>query len=147
MVKAPRRDKEAPAGACHNKMQSILRAALATNVSADNLQDTVIIAMAVMLMMQTTVHQIADMVSMRHRLMPATRTVNVAGFVLEATLVDRRTVFRVHIRYFNDVLVDMVVMRMMKMAIVKIVHMVAVPYGRMAAVGAVDVRVVLMLRM
>lgn len=118
----------------------------AASISGHDFQRTVVVAMTVMSMVQTTVHQIADMVSVRDRLVPASGAMHVTLLVPETVISDRRAVIRVRGGDFDDMLVDVIFMRMMEVAVVQIVHMIAVAHSRMAAAGAVDVRVVFVFR-
>ena len=67
----------------------------AASASADDFQRPVIIAMAVVGMVQTAIHQIADMVSMRDSLVPASGAMDMAGLVTEAVVGNGRTALRV----------------------------------------------------
>jgi len=54
-------------------------------------------------------------------------------------------VLRVLVRHFDHMLIHVIFMRMVKVSIVEIVHVIVVAYGRMAATWAMDMRMVLML--
>lgn len=114
--------------------------------SADDFQRPVIVAMTVMRMVQTAVHQIADMVSMRDGLMSASGAMDMTVLMTEILICDGRTLIRVLVGYFDDMLVHMIFMRMVKMTVVKIVHVIAVAHRRMAATGSVNMRMVFMFR-
>ena len=118
----------------------------ASSVSADDFQRPVVVAMAVVGMVQTAIHQIADMAAMRDGLVSASGAMDMAGLVTEAVIGDGCALLRVLVGHFDHMLIHVVFMRMVKMAIVKIVHMIIVAYGRMTATGAMDMRMVLMLR-
>ena len=102
--------------------------------------------MAVVGMVQMAVHQVADMVAVRNGLMPASGAMDVALLMPETVFGEGRAAIRVLVGDFNDMLVHVAFMGMVEMAVVKIVDVIAVAYGRMAATGAVDVRMVLVFR-
>jgi len=83
---------------------------------------------------------------MRDGLVPAAGAMDMARFVTEAVIGDRRALLRVLVRYFDHMLIHVVLMRMMKVPVVEIIHMIVMAYGRMAASGAMDMRMVLMFR-
>jgi hypothetical protein len=72
---------------------------------------TVIVTMIAVRMMQMTVHQIVHMVSMRHCLMTAARSVNVILVVRTAIMV-RRASIGIRGRHFQDMLIDMIAVNM-----------------------------------
>lgn len=102
--------------------------------------------MAVVMMMQAAIHQIADMVAMRHGLVPASGAMDMAGVMIEGVTAYRCTVHWIRVGYVNDMLVDVIAMRMVQMTIVQVVHVITVLHGRMTTAGAVNVRMVPMLR-
>jgi hypothetical protein len=98
----------------------------------------VIVAVIAVRMMQTAVHQIIDMVAMRDRLVPAVRAMLVlaVGFGRAAhgiCRIDR-----------DGMLVDVILVHVMKMTIVKIVHVVSMPDRGVTAIRAMFVSVVQM---
>jgi hypothetical protein len=92
-------------------------------------------------MMQVAVDQIVDVVAVRHRLVPAPGSMHVARLVTGAAVL-RRAAVRIARRDLDHVLVSMIAMRMVQVTIVKIVDVIAVANGRMAAIGAVLMRVI-----
>jgi hypothetical protein len=82
------------------------------------------------------------MVAMRNGLMPALRTVDMLGIMPLRTL---GALVRVGLADFNDMLVHMIPMHMMKMAVMQVICMSLMLNRRMSAVGAMYVRVVFML--
>jgi hypothetical protein len=94
-------------------------------------------------MMQMPFHEVVHMVAMRHRLVSAARTMDVAG-LMPSTAVIRRASVRVCLRYFDHVLVDVVTMRMVQMPVMQIVDMVSVPYRSVPATIAMRVGMVRM---
>jgi hypothetical protein len=93
-----------------------------------------------MRMMQTPTHEIVDVIAVRDRLM----TTSLAMGMIAVPAARRRVTVGVLGVDLHHVLVDMIVVRMMKMAVVEIVDMVAMLDRDMAAIGPVNVR---MLRM
>jgi len=94
-------------------------------------------------MMQVAIHQIVDMVAMRHRLMATTRPMNVPGFV-PATIMARgaiRGILRAHLK---RTFIDMPLMRMVQMPVMQIIDMPFVRNRRMAASRAMLVFVIFM---
>lgn len=91
-------------------------------------------------MMQMAVHEVADMVAVGHGFVTAARAMDMALLVAAAIMIWRAAV-RVLIGDFDRVLVHMILMRMMQMAVMKIIDMVVVLDCGVAAVRAVLVRV------
>ena len=96
-------------------------------------------------MVQMTVDKIIHMVAMRNCFVTAARPMNVSSIMSGAAMVGRATI-RIPVTHFNPMLVDMIGMRMMKMAVVEIIHVVAMPDGNVAAAGSVRVIVVGVMR-
>lgn len=97
-----------------------------------DLHRTVVIAVTAMWMVQMTGDEIVDMVAVWNRFVAATRSMNVGAIMPGAAMLWRATI-RVLVAHLKSMFVHMVRMRMMKMAIVEIVHMVAVADGNVAA--------------
>jgi len=104
-------------------------------------QRAVIIAMVAVRMMQVAVYQIIDVIAMRNRLMPATRTMHVVGGMSAAAMV-RGANLRIGLGYGDDVLVHVIAVRMMQMAVVQIIHVTVMDDCRVSAVRAVLVGMV-----
>ena len=85
------------------------------------------------------VHQIVDMIAVRHRFVTAPGAMDMAWFMTSATMV-RRTSIWVCRGHLYDMLVDMVAFDMLQMTIVKVVNMATVTYGRVPAIRAVHMR-------
>jgi hypothetical protein len=94
-----------------------------------------------MRMVQMPIHEIVDMTVMRHGLVSAAGTMDMAR-LMTGTAVIRRAGIRVRLRHLDHMLVHMVAMRMVQMAIMQIVDMVAVPHRGMPATGAMRVAMV-----
>ncbi len=99
---------------------------------------TVIVAMVAVLMMQAAVDDIVDMVAVRNGFMTATLAVNV-----RAAMMGFVAIVRIGFVYFQNMLVIVAVVFVMQMAVVNIVDMVAVFDGGMAAIGTVNMIMIL----
>jgi hypothetical protein len=112
---------------------------------SNDLHRTVIITVAAVGMVQVTVDEIVHMVAMRDRFMAAARAMDVSSIMSRAAMVGRATI-RILVAHFNPVFIHMVRVRMVKMTIVEIIHMAAVPDGNMTAIGAMHVIVIGVMR-
>ena len=83
-------------------------------------------------MMQVTVDQIVDVVAMRHGLMTAAGSMHVP-LVVAAAVVGGRACLGILLRHLDHVLIHVTRMRMMKMSIVEVVHVVAMLHSFVAA--------------
>lgn len=94
--------------------------------------------MAAMRVMEMPANQIVDMIAVRNSFVAAARAVLVSGIVPRTGVIGRagRGIGRAH---FDGVLIDMIAMRLMQVAVVQVVHMIAVLDGHMAAARPVDV--------
>ena len=99
----------------------------------------VVIAMIAVLVMQTAVDQIIDMVAVRNGLMTATFPMNMAR-----TGIKRNAGIRVGFIYRQGVFVVMAVVLVVQMAVVQIVDMAVMFDGGMTAAAAVNMGVVVM---
>ena len=97
--------------------------------------------MVAMRVVEMPIDEIVDMAVMRHRLVSAAGTMDVAR-LMAGTAVIRRAGVRVRLRHLDLMLVHVVAMRMVQMAIMQIVDMVAVPQCGVAAAGAMRVAMV-----
>jgi hypothetical protein len=91
-----------------------------------------IIAVIPVGMMQVSVDQIVDVIAVRHRLVPASRTVHVPAVVSAAAVLGRAPV-RIGGRYLDRVLVHVIGVHMVQMAVVEIVDVIAVANSGMPA--------------
>lgn len=91
------------------------------------------------------VDEIVDMIAVRDRFVAAARTVDVSSVMSGAVMVGRATI-RVLVAHLNAMFIDMISVRMVKMTIVEIVHMVAMPNRDVAAMRSVRVIVIGMMR-
>jgi hypothetical protein len=90
--------------------------------------------------MQVAVDEIVDVVAVRHRLVTATRPVDVTGFVAGALV--RHAAVRVLCIDLDGVLVVVVAVGAVEMAVVQVTGVVAVTNGGVPALGAVGVWVI-----
>ena len=95
-----------------------------------------IVAVIAVRMVQSAVHKIVDVVTVRHRLVSAARAVLVGAVRF------RRAVHRVCRGDLDDMLVDMIIVHMVEMTIVQIIDMAVMTYRGMSAVRAVNVSVI-----
>jgi hypothetical protein len=105
-----------------------------------------VIAMAIMRVMQVIADEIVDVVSVGHGFMTAARPVDVIRS-MSATMMVGRAARGIVGADFQHVLIHMIAVHMMQMAIVQIVDMIAVSHSRMAAARAVNVGVAVMMRL
>lgn len=99
--------------------------------------------MAAMRVMEMSVDEIVDVISVRNRFMAATGTMLMPGLVTGAEVI-RRTSRRIGVTHLDHVLIDVIAVRLMQVAVVQVVDVIAVLDGDMAAAGAVNVGMTLM---
>lgn len=104
----------------------------------------VIIAVAAMFVVQTTLHHIIGMIAVRDPLMVTAGIVALA-LTVPAAGVGRSAVFRVGGVYRNAAFVEMVTMRPVHVALVKIIGVIAMLDGFVATTGLMPVTVILVL--
>ncbi len=102
---------------------------------------SVIVAVVVVRVVQVPIHQIIDVVAVRHGFMTTVWTVHMARFVC-ATRVMRRADHRVAVVHCERVLIHVVAVRRVQMPVVQVVHMIVVHNRRMSAVRAVHMRMI-----
>ncbi len=102
-----------------------------------------IVAVVAMRMMQVTIDQVIDVVTMRHCFVAATLTMDVAGFMATALMRHASAgVCRIDI---EPVLFDFSALLVMKVPVVQVIDMAAMLDRRMAALRTVLMRMILML--
>jgi hypothetical protein len=106
----------------------------------------VIVAMVAVRMVKVAIDEIVDVVAVRDGLMSASRPVHMPRLVSCATVIGRAAI-RVLGRHFNDVLVDVIGMRVVQMPVVQVVDMIAVAHRRMSAGGAMLMCMIGMMRL
>ncbi len=89
-----------------------------------------------MRMVQVAVHQIVDVIAMGHGLMPAAGAMHMP-LLVAAAVMGRGAAVRIRLAHLDHMLVHMARMHVVEVAIMQIVHMVAVAHRRVAAAGAV----------
>ena len=107
-----------------------------------DLKRPMVVAVAAVWVMQMSVHQVVDMVAVRHGLVTAAWTMLVVP-LMATTIVVGRALVRIARVHVDDMLVEMIAVRVVKVTVMEVVHMVAVPYRSVAAVGTVLVRMVM----
>jgi hypothetical protein len=101
----------------------------------------VIVAVVAVRVVQVALHQVVDVVAVRHRLVAAPWPMLVVGVVPLAAVAGRAAV-GIGGGNLDHVLVDMVAVRMMQVAVMQVVDMIAMADGGMPAAGTVNVGVV-----
>jgi hypothetical protein len=91
--------------------------------------------------MEVAADAVIDVIAVRNRLMAAAGSLNMACLMPSTAMVGGAVV-RVVAGDFDHMLVDMALMRVMEVTIVQIIGVAAVTNGRMAAAGAMLVRMV-----
>lgn len=120
----------------------MLRSPLWRQISISNdLHRTVVIAVIAVRMVQMAGDEIIDMIAMWNSLVTAAGSMNVGGIMSATSMVGRASI-RVLAAHFDCMFVHVIAMRMMKMAIMEVIQMVAVSDGNVAAVGSMGVIVV-----
>jgi hypothetical protein len=93
---------------------------------------------------QVVIHEIANVIAMRHGFVSASGSVHMSCLVT-GTGVTRRAPCGIYRAHLDHMLIDVVVVHMMQMTVVELVDVIAVTHGRVAASRSVDVRVIGML--
>ena len=104
---------------------------------AQNRDRAVIIAVVAVRMVQMAIHDVIDMIAVRHGFVAATVAVQVARLV--AIAVVRHATAGILGGHFEAMLIVMALVRMVQMAVVNVVNMAVMLNGGMAAIGAVIV--------
>ena len=105
---------------------------------ADDRHGSVVIAVVTVNMMEVTVHEVVDVVSVRDSLVSAAWAMDVVG-IMAAAGMRRRAVVGVGRGHLNHVLVDVAIVRVMQVAVVQVVDVAVVLDGLVTAAWAVDV--------
>lgn len=90
-----------------------------------------IVAVAIMWMVQAPIDQVTDVIAVRHCLMPASGPMHMIRLMPQIISAQGRTLFRVFGGDLDNVLFNVITILVMQVAIVQIVHVITVPYGRM----------------
>jgi hypothetical protein len=105
-----------------------------------SLHYSMIVAVVAVHMVEVAADQIIGMIAVRNRLVAALRAVNVALFVLVAAMCGR-ALSRIGCIDADAALVNVIAMNVMKVAIVQIVAVVAVPNRPVSAAGLMNMLV------
>jgi hypothetical protein len=105
--------------------------------STNRLEWTVIVAVVAMRVVKPVIHEIVSVITMWNGRMPAVRAVNVLGGMFGSGKA-RRAIVRVGGINGNLMFVHVVPVRMMQVAVMKIVHVSFMLYGGMPAIFAVE---------
>jgi hypothetical protein len=95
----------------------------------------VIVAVTGVWMMQMVPDTVIGVGAVRHRLVAATRAVDMSSVVTAAAMTGGALI-RVFGRYLDHVLVDVALVRMMQVTLVEVIDMARVAHRRVAAAGA-----------
>lgn len=102
-----------------------------------------IIAVIAMRMVQMAIDEIVDVITMRYRLMAAAGSVDMTGIVASTCMI-RRAHIGILVAHFDHMLDDRTIFAdVMKMTIVQIVDVIAVPHTGVLAIGPVLMIVIL----
>lgn len=113
-------------------------------LASGQLERAVVVAVVAVGVMEVAVDEVVDVVAVGHGLVSAAGAVNMALLVTGAP-VFRGASGRVRLVHLDHVLVNVVSVGVVEVAVVEVVHVVPVLDGDVAALGAVDVVVVLVL--
>lgn len=100
-----------------------------------------VVAVVFVRMVEVAIHEVIDVVAVGHRFVAAAGAVDVAGFVAAAGVGGRAGV-GVGGGHFDDVLVEVVAVGRVEVAVVEVVHVVAVLDGNVSAAFAMDMGMV-----
>lgn len=109
---------------------------------SDRRERAVVVAVAVVRMVEMPVHQVVGVIAVGHGLVTAARAVLVTGLVRAAVVIGR-TALGIRFVDRDRVLVHVVSMGMMQVAVVQVVHVVGMAYSCVSTIGAVLVVVAL----
>lgn len=98
--------------------------------------------MIAVLVMQMPADQVIDMIPMRNRRMTAVLSMLML-VVVRSAAVARRALIRIARAHRDAMLIDVIAVNVMQMPVVQIIHMAVVPHRGMPAIGAMDMRMIL----
>jgi hypothetical protein len=107
-------------------------------LNLDDLYRAMVVAVAIVYMVQMAVYQVIHMVAVRHHFMPAV-------LIMPAAAGNRVMLGRILIVYLNFTFVPVPIMFMVQVAVVYIIYMVVVPYFGMPAGNTMLVGMILVL--
>lgn len=100
-----------------------------------------VVAVIAMRMVQVPGNMIIDMIAVWHCFMTAARAMGMIRFVAAAAMI-RGAAIRIAAGNADHMLVDMAFMRVVKMAVMQVVDVIAVAHGRVPAIGPVLMSVI-----
>ena len=106
---------------------------------------TVIVTMISVWMMQMAVHQIVDVIPVRNCFLATPWSMNMVG-IMSVAIVVWRTDIGIGFVDIKRMLINMVTVHVMQMTIMEIVHMIVVNNGGVSAVFIVNMRVIWVFR-
>jgi hypothetical protein len=98
-----------------------------------------VVAMAIMWVMQPAVHKVVDVITVRHLFVSAARTMRMRALGLG------RAAHGVGIANVDNMFVDMISMHVMQMTVVQIIEVAVMAYSRVSTVGTMLVCVIRMM--
>jgi hypothetical protein len=101
----------------------------------------VIVAMAIMWMMQPSVHEVVNVITVRHAFMSAPRTVRVRAPGIW------RAARGIGVADLDNMFVDMIAMRVMQMTIVEVIDMVMMAHSCVSTARTMLMSVIRMMRL
>lgn len=104
-----------------------------------NLKRSVVVAMVAVRMVQVSINEIINMITVRNGCMAAIGAMNVLPVM---AFCSKRAFVRIGVADGNCVFIHMVAVRMMQMAVVEIIHVPVVHDGNMPAIFAMDMRMI-----
>ncbi|MDD7908814.1 hypothetical protein PUV47_02695 [Pseudovibrio exalbescens] len=104
-----------------------------------------IIAVAIVWVVEAPIDQVADVAAVRHRFMAASGSVHMTWLMPQIICAQGRTLFRILVGDLDNVLFNIIAILVMQVAIVQIVHVITMPYGRMPTLGSMHMIVVCIL--
>lgn len=108
---------------------------------SDDFERPVIIAMIVVHMVEPSIHQIIDMVAMRHRFVAA---IGAMLMLLAMTVGAVGAAIGIARAHLDHMLVDMALMRVMEVPVMQIIDMPFMLHCGVAAIGSVGMRMMIM---
>jgi hypothetical protein len=99
----------------------------------------VVIAVVAVRMMEPAIHEIIDMIAMRHGFVAATRPMPMRRLVAGSVML-RITAVRIAIAHRDHMMVSAASLGVLKATVIEIIDVAFVPHGEMATSGAMNVR-------
>ena len=128
------KNPDAPASGHARRLQ-----ALRIDGLVDHFQRAVIVAVIAVRVVQVAVDEVVDMVTMRNRLVAAAGAMRVRR-VMAGAVVGRGALVGVLVRHLDHVFVHVITVGVVQVAVMQIVHMVAVVHAGVLALRAMGMR-------